>query len=339
MADRIILPTAFIGDANQPEPMHPSARERAASARLLGIIHMSSKDKGDPEHVDIPRLMEVICGFRKERYPFEKYVALMTFSVWLVIPKEIEHVRRAQLISAASVILTIENGRLEVPSSKKRFVIDQIAKPLFLTLEVADALINRFQIGLDAVIDSSWIAAFIFRCPKELGPSVNKALFFIKNGGLTEEINDPGDDRPATMSPATLKEGWSACAASSPFAYTALLRKNLDAIPSGVVERDELLNLPAILDLEIDEEDGVLGAGRILQDVSRLRKFFGTAHYIQNVLLERLHESSIKKIPFVEFPDTIQPLVIEPRPFSLAQLAIIKSYHAPRFSRFDPAIR
>jgi hypothetical protein len=297
---------------------------------------MSGKVKRDLEHVDIPRLMEVICGFRKERYPFERYVALMTFSVWLVIPKEEDCVRRAQLISAASVILTIENEKLELRSSKKRSVIEQIAKPLFQTVEVADALVNRFEINPDAVIDATFITAFIFRCPKELNPSVNKALFYMKNGGVTEDLNDAGDDTPAKLSPATLKDRWGSCAASSPFAYAALLRKSTDAIPSGSVERDELLNLPTIIDLEIDEEDGVLEAGRILQDVSRLRRFFGTARYIQNILLERLHESSVQKIPFVEFPETIQPHVIEPRPFSPTQLKIIKSYRAPRFSRFDP---
>jgi hypothetical protein len=123
------------------------------------------------------------------------------------------------------------------------------------------------------------------------------------------------------MSPATLKEGWRVCAASSPFAVAA-----------------PRLNLTAIEDLAFDREDGVLEAGKILQDVTRLREFFGAARYIQDVLLERLHESSIKKIPFVDFPDTIKPHVLEPRPFSTAQLDIIRRYRAPRFSRFDPAI-
>jgi hypothetical protein len=166
---------------------------------------------------------------------------------------------------------------------------------------------------------------------------VNKALDFVKKGGFTEELNDPGDDRPATLSPATLKEGWRACAASSPFGYAALSRKRLDAIPPDV-GGDELLTLPEIVDLEIDQEDGVLEAGRILQNLPRLRTFFESAHYIQDVLLERLQEASKKNIPFVKFPDTIRAHVIEPREFSPAQLEIIKGYHAPGFSRFGPAI-
>jgi hypothetical protein len=298
-------------------------------------IARSGRNKPDPEHVDLPRLIEVICGFKDERYPFEKHVALMTLSVWLLIPKEEGCVRQAGLISAASVIWAINNGKLGVPSSKTQSVIDRIAETMFPPLEVADALVNRFEIDTDDLIYANFITAFIFRCPKELNPSVNKALFFMKNGGFTEELNDPGDDIPATISPATLKVGWRACAASSPFAYVALLRKRLDAIPSDL-KGDELLTLPEIMDLEIDEEDGVLEAGRILQDVPRLREFFGYARYIQDVLLERLQGTSIKKIPFVEFPDTIQPLVIEPRPFSPAQLEIIKSYHAPGFSRSAP---
>jgi hypothetical protein len=160
---------------------------------------------------------------------------------------------------------------------------------------------------------------------------VNSSLL----SGFTEDFNDPGDDTPVKSSPATLKMSWTRCAGSSAFAYSALFRKS--AIPSSIVDRDELLNLPAILDLTIDE-DGVLEAGRILQNIPRLRKFFGTARYIQNILIERLHESSIKKIPFVKFPETIQPYVIQPRPFSLAQLEIIKRYRAPTHSRSDPAI-
>jgi hypothetical protein len=282
---------------------------------------MSGKDKRNRDHVDVPRLMEVICGYEKERYPFEKYVALMTFGVWLLIPKEEDFVRRAELISAASVILAINHENLPVPSSQKRAVIDQIAEPFFSTLEVADALVHGRMLDPDADTDATFITAFIIRCPKELNPSVNKALSFMENGGFTEDLNDDGDDTPAKMSSATLKEGWRACAVSSPFAYVA-----------------PKLNLTAIEELAINEKDGVLEAGRILQDVSRLRQFFGSARYIQNVLLERLHETSIKKIPFVEFPDKIQPHMIESRPFSPAQLEIIKRYRAPRFSRFDPAI-
>src|SRR5262249_24832121 len=155
---------------------------------------------------------------------------------------------------------------------------------------------------------------FIIRCPKELNPSVNKALFFVRSGGLTVDDHEGNDIR---LSPATLKDGWRACAASSPFLLTAPEFK-----------------LRAIVDLD----DGVLEAGRILQDVPRLRKYFGAVRCIQNILLERLRDSSIRDIPFVDFPDTIKPYVIEPRPFSPAQLEIIKSYKAPSHSRSGPAI-
>jgi hypothetical protein len=282
---------------------------------------MNGRDKRSRDHVDVPRLMEVICGYQEERYPFEKYVALMTFSAWLLIPKEADVVRRAELISAASVILAINHEKLPVPPSKKRAVIDQIAEPVFSTLEVADALVNTFTLTQDASTDATFITAFIFRCPEELNPSVNKALDFMKKGGFTEDLNDDGDDTPAKMSPATIKEGWRACAVSSPFACAA-----------------PKLNLTTIEELAIDEEDGVLEAGRILKDVSRLRKFFGFARYIQNVLLKRLHETSVKKIAFVEFPDTIEPHMFASRPFSPRQLEIIKSYRAPRISRFDSPI-
>lgn len=189
---------------------------------------------------------------------------------------------------------------------------------MFSALEVADALVHPCELDSTPFTDASIVAAFIARCPKELNPSVNKALFFVKNGGFPDD-NTP--ENTATMSPATLKDGWRVCAVSSPFAVAA-----------------PRLDLTAIEELDVGTEESVLEAGKILQDVVRLRQFFGAARYIQNILVERLHESSIKNIPFVEFPETIKPYVIEPRPFSAAQLEIIKRYRAPRHSRFDPAI-
>ena len=37
--------------------------------------------------IDVGDLMLVACGHRPETFPFERYVALMTFSTWLHFPK------------------------------------------------------------------------------------------------------------------------------------------------------------------------------------------------------------------------------------------------------------
>lgn len=280
---------------------------------------MNRKDKPDPKHVDVPRLMEVICELKSEKYLFEKIVSLLTFSTWLMIPKESEYVRRAELVSAASVILAVRNGQLSVPSSKRTPVVERIAKSHFSTSRVAEALVDRFEISDISFADAGFIAAFIARCPKEYKPSANRALAFVQKGGFADDLEMLADE--ATLSHQTLKNGWKDCAASSPFSVVA-----------------PRLKMTAIEELEVDDKDSVAKAREILQDTTALRQFFGAERYVQDVLIERLHESSLQKIPFVKFPDSIPAHVIEPRPFSPAQLQIIKSYAVPGISKFGPPI-
>jgi hypothetical protein len=71
--------------ANAPTGSHANA-EFAAK-----VVCMSE----EPQDIDVGQLMEVICGYRKERYRFERIVSLMTFSGWLRWPKDTEILRRS----------------------------------------------------------------------------------------------------------------------------------------------------------------------------------------------------------------------------------------------------
>jgi hypothetical protein len=277
--------------------------------------------------VNIPDLMEVICDYRKEAFPFEKYVALMTFSTWLHAPIEPEIVLQSRIIAAALVMLSMNNGRLPILTSERKATIDAIVKNAFQPLDAAEALVDRcisgtFWEGIEgqrALYDASAVAAFIIRCPPagvgdaKKRPSVNKALFFIDEGGFTGDAFNEEEDRnePYTVAPATVKKGWGSSAVASPFWLAA-----------------DRLKVYSIAHLAPDDEGSILKASDLLGDTTRIRQYFGSARYIQEALLKRLDKASRKRFHFVQFPKSIALHPVEPRPFNAAQLEIIKGYKA-----------
>jgi hypothetical protein len=188
----------------------------------------------------------------------------------------------------------------------------------------AYALVNRcvngtFQEAFEMdneLADSAAIAAFIVRCPSEMRPSINKALFFIDAGGFTVDLLtvEEAIERRYTVSPATIRKAWASCAASATFTLAA-----------------DRLDIEFISKLAPDDETSISEASKILDDLPRARRYFGGARYIQEILLTRLDVNSRKKINFLTFPDCIQVHAIEPRAFNAAQLDIIKRYRAPKF--------
>jgi hypothetical protein len=87
--------------------------------------------------VDIPHLMEVICGYQKEVYPFERYVAMLTFTTWLHSPAQAEIALQARVVAAALVIQAIHNGRLPVSPKQREAKINSIADRAFRPLDAA----------------------------------------------------------------------------------------------------------------------------------------------------------------------------------------------------------
>jgi hypothetical protein len=83
------------------------------------------------EEIDIGKLIDVICEYRKESYRFERYVALRTFSSWLHAPTRPHVVNHARLVAAARVIVEINTPALSISVEQRPTVIDAIARKEF----------------------------------------------------------------------------------------------------------------------------------------------------------------------------------------------------------------
>ena len=273
--------------------------------------------------VDIPDLIEVICGYRKELFPFEKYVALMAFSTWLRAPVLHEIVLQSKIVAAALMMLSINNGQVPVSAAKRKPTTDAISTKAFRPLDAADALVNRVLTGtfremFDArreLFDAGAVAAFIIRCPLELKPSINKALFFIDEGGFIGEIHsyETGDNVNYAASYATVKKSWGLCAIASPFWLAA-----------------EFFSLWSIAELAPDDRASILKARNLLDDTQRIGQYFARARFIQD-LCKRLDKSIRNKIAFVQFPKSVAICEDIPDSFNADQLELIKRYRAPKF--------
>jgi hypothetical protein len=277
---------------------------------------------------DVTGLIEVICGLRAERYPFERYVALLTFNTWLRWPAQPDAVEQAEIVAAARLILGLDYGEIKVAKEQRQRTIEEIASKIFTPLAAAEALANpsihepfwlSSQISMGSLIDVAVIAAFILKCPLEMAPSVNKALFFISRGGFADAytIEHRGRTQPYKVPQSDLKYSWSSLAIASPFSLAA-----------------ERLSLSYILDLSPDGEKSIPAAARFLRSLPRVRRYFGHAKFIQEALLKRLDKQSQKHFQ-VRFPDSIEPFITKVNPFKPDQVKLIASYNAK--SRFKKA--
>jgi hypothetical protein len=110
---------------------------------------MASATASNSQDVDIPDLIKVICDYRTERYPYERYVALPTFSMWLSAPKVPETVRLAATVFAARVILAIHRGEIEHSESLRQGAIDEVVKHAFSALDAAEVVAGPSELFSD----------------------------------------------------------------------------------------------------------------------------------------------------------------------------------------------
>ncbi|MDA9497667.1 hypothetical protein [Bradyrhizobium sp. CCBAU 11357] len=127
--------------------------------------------------IDITDLIALLTGLRKEAFPFEKHIALLTFATWLQYPTDQAVLRHAQIVSAAACYIDSggkHNPLVTVETLSFALLDSPLTRPFvdtptsFVTLSVA-------------VTD---IASFLLCCPSERKPSLNKALFFLESGGF-----------------------------------------------------------------------------------------------------------------------------------------------------------
>jgi hypothetical protein len=299
------------------------------SLRPYRKLQMTSQTAQSASDVDVGQLMEVICGFRKEVYPFEKYTALVTFSTWLRWHQHPDVVDIAGVVAAAHVILAIEDGEIKVPKGRRQIITDKIVEMEFTVLRAADALVtccrlDSFEKASEQsagwLSNVSQIVRFMIKCPAKQKPSLNKAFFFIDEGGFGDDmtIYSRGEERPYKVSPASLRSDWSNFAISGPFVLAA-----------------EHLDMEAILHLPPDSNESIADATKLLSSPAKLRTYFGLARHVQELLLQRLDKTSRERFPFVKFPDAITTHVVEPQPLTADQMAIVDRYRAPKWAA-DP---
>ena len=143
---------------------------------------------------------------------------------------------------------------------------------------------------------------FCYDAHQSLKPSLNKAFFFLSEGGYDYKI-----------SIATLKKYWSKFAPISPFVIAA-----------------KTLNMTKMFNLPPDGETSFQDATKLLQNDGKLRDYFGVSRYVQEKLLSVIGTQIHKRIDFITFPRSIEPLTLEFEPLGSEQLQLLATYRAPK---------
>ncbi len=269
---------------------------------------------------DLCSLIEIICNFRKESFPCEKLVALLTFITWLHWPEKPDVVQEGRLVAAALVVRAANQGRIKIAGLTAPSIVKSMGDNILTISKVADSLVQRklelefsieFEGHLTAFNNVSKIVEFFVRCPEDRHPSLNKAMFFIDEGGFSAaEIEE--DDFSAS-SPATLKKNWSSFAAQSPFLFAAAW-----------------LKYDSLVYLAPDDDSSIDDASVYLKNPVTMQKYFGVARRVQELLLTRLYAVSRRRFPFLTFPATIAPVRVKCSPLTPEQLEVLQKYRSPK---------
>lgn len=254
--------------------------------------------------IDVTDLIQVLCNLRAEHFEFERHVALRTFSAWISWPTEPEVINQAWIVSAGLVLRMILKNDLPLASSRKAHCVADLKERAMRSADLAETLTNaplkdRFCVAIEEMFGPTDVAQaveFLLRCPAELKPSLNKAIYFMKEGGF-----------PLKCSPATLKTSWNKYLPSAPFKFVEF--------PDHRFQPD---------DTRYTDESVVL-----LNDETRLRRYFAEAKFVQEQLMDRLDNITLSRFTFVDFPAGIASAPIEIEPYPPQKIALIKSYRAP----------
>jgi hypothetical protein len=251
-------------------------------------------------------------------------------------PRNPKIIHQGRLVAGAAFIIALLRGEIESSDRKRKIAIEGITTALLSVEQVAECLIDRapllgsfqevFEYESGKFAHVSKMVEFFVRCSADRRPSVNKALFMISEGAFGDVIDDEeveeGDETGAMLSPpspATLKKSWSEFAPQGPFLFAA-----------------KYLKWKAIEYLAPDDMATVSEAIRLLEDVKQVRRFFGFARYIQELLISRLDPQSMHRFKFVNLPDDIQPWPMELQPLEADKLETLARYRAPKFLPAEP---
>jgi hypothetical protein len=161
----------------------------------------------------------------------------------------------------------------------------------------------------------SRIVEFFVRCPPELKPSLNKAIFFISEDGFSNEY--PSKSIVVQRSPSKLKAIWVALAPVLPFTFAS------DSLEMDIYKlaADDVAAFETVL------EYFVLKKGA---DVIPIVEYFLRAHFFQETLLAKLSPDSRERFSFIPTPKQFSGVTCAVPPFSEEQLMLIRQYRAPK---------
>jgi hypothetical protein len=263
--------------------------------------------------IDVADLISLICLYRKETYAFERYLALLSFGLWVIEPIDPEFVRHGRTVGAAQIVMSLRRTMGQRDQSRrtfleKEFSADATASALLSPPVIgpfAEELENRkFDLELAASVVETFLCAPTSRLTSKK-PSLNKAIHFIANGGFGPSYK---------FAPATIKKQWIRYGVTAPFFLA-----------------EEVSNIN-VVGYAPDTPDWLKSSKTILSKVALLRQFFGTAKTIQDTFSSKLDPKSRQRFHFTTFPTEVIPEPVEFPAFADDQLTLYRSYRAPSYS-------
>jgi hypothetical protein len=252
--------------------------------------------------VNISNLISILTKEGREAFPYEKHIALMTFATWLFYPNDQQVLQHARTVAAAACYID-SGGKRNPLATLESVSLALLASPLDKPfVAISESSVTQS----DALRE---IVSFFLCCPPEKRPSLNKALFFVNQGGF--DYPDMKDDMDEARSIATLKIAWKERAHTGPFLWS-----------SAFNEMGELY------DMLPDDGKAFKRAEKMLRKPEKILGFFGMSKFIQERLLSTVDPASRRRFN-IKFPKRLLSEECDFTPFDDRQLEILARYRAP----------
>lgn len=276
-----------------------------------------SNEPNTPTSVDLTDLVEVMCDYRREKFPFERSIAAMTFCVWLHYPRLPAVIEYGRFVAAANIIRSLRNDSATMSSKASRDIKEVFAAlitPEVVSTTLFDRAVFEYlgEFEFDEIGTAEGVSNFLLRCPTDLKPSLNKAFFFCDEAGY-----------PGKKSISTVKKAWAQFAAVTPFA-SARFFIQLETLTRG----DNASSGVDPFRLPPDRPKSVDDAHRLMSCTKELREYFSACRFIQEKLIETIGRKGTPT--FMTFPKSIQPKAITIHPLDPKQIEIVERYRAPK---------
>jgi hypothetical protein len=262
--------------------------------------------------IDPNDLISVVCRLRKETFAFERQLALLTFSLWILAPNDLAFIERGRFLGAAQIVKSILSKRKKRTPKEKLFLTTEFSCERVLAEILSEELRGSFLDDIlqktDDIELAARVASTFFLAPtsrlKTKRPSLNKAIFFMGKGGFGPQF---------CSSPAAIKKAWVENVVSTPL----YLAGDTDFIKKPVI---------TIAGLSPHTSNWINTAGSILHSDVSLIKYFGIARSIQEEFYRLLDPVSRKRFQFIKYPNQISAIKLSKVDFPAEELAIYESY-------------